>query len=115
MRARRDATEFEEAEAETGERIGMFGVLVEAGGETDGIREVESHRMHGTRRRLRGEESGEAGKAERGVVGCFRIEREKKRPGQRIEHALSPHSRSSVSRRRHSPPMKPSIGVKRDL
>ena len=40
LRPRRHAAQFEEAEAERGERVDVLGVLVEAGGEADRIREI---------------------------------------------------------------------------
>ena len=40
LRARRDGAAFDEAEAERGEPVDVRGVLVEAGGEADAIRET---------------------------------------------------------------------------
>ena len=53
LRARRDRSGFDEAEAEAQHRFGHFGVLVEAGGETDRVGEVEAQRLHAQARVVR--------------------------------------------------------------
>src|SRR5204862_7937287 len=43
LRAGRDGADFDEAETERGHRVDVLGILVEARGEADRIRELETH------------------------------------------------------------------------
>ena len=86
LRARRDGARLEEAEAERREAVEVRGVLVEAGGEADAIREVDAH--HARPGRAAGEVRREArdaraarprrARANVDVVRALGIEREER-------------------------------------
>ena len=87
LRQRRDGADFDEAEAETQQSIGHFGVLVEARSNADRVGKIESERPQrqplviARRRRQRGEFQH----FDRQPVGVFRVERVQERPGEAIE------------------------------
>jgi hypothetical protein len=60
LRARRDRADFDKAEAERGERIDVFAILVETGREAHRVRKVDSHHVARARRIARGRDPCDA-------------------------------------------------------
>ena len=89
LRQWRDGADFDEAEADTQQRIGHLGVLVEACGDADRIGEIEPE--HAQRQPLvvarRRRQRREFQHFDCDTVGVFRVERAQERPGQAIEKA----------------------------
>ena len=90
LRPRRDGADLEEAEAQRGQRVDVLAVLVEAGGQADGVGEVEPHHAH----RLAGGHGAGDGQVQRQrrahagegqVVGGFGVEREEDGAGEAVE------------------------------
>src|SRR5205814_6628796 len=74
LRPRRHGAHFEKPKTEGAERLDVLGVLVEAGGEADRIRELEAHRTHRRARHTRRNERGEGGAAQGEMVAGFFVE-----------------------------------------
>ena len=94
LRARRDGAGFDEAETETEHGLGDFGVLVEAGGEADGVGEIEAQYFDAQARvvaHLRWRSVDQAKRFDRQAVGKFRIEAAQDRPRQGKKRASKFH------------------------
>ena len=84
---------FDEAEAQRGQRVDVFAVFVEAGGEADGVGQGETHKLCGAGVALYGGQDAAAGGGFEGVegevVGFFGVEAEDEGAEQGI-HGLRP-------------------------
>ena len=65
LRARRHRADLDEAEAERGQRVDVFAVLVEPGGQADGVGKVKPHHRDRVRLERTGEQAGNAGAVEK--------------------------------------------------
>jgi nucleotide-binding universal stress UspA family protein len=92
LRPRGDGTDFDEAEAQRRQRIDVLAILVEPGGQANGIGKAESHHRHGIRWHRIRQQAARAGCPQQvdarhaDAVCDFRIEREKEVAEKRIEH-----------------------------
>ena len=102
LRQRRDGADLDEAETEPQQRVGHFGILVEARGHPDRVGKVQAegaHRQPLVAARSR-RQRGELQHADRESVGVFRVERMQQGPREPLEKA--DHGSSSGKRWRPS-------------
>jgi len=64
LRARRDGTDFDEAEAQRCQRVDVLAVLVQPSSQTDRVAKVEPHHLHGVRRYRLGHQTTGTGRLE---------------------------------------------------
>lgn len=118
LRARGHCADFDEAEAESGERGGGAGILVIAGGEADGIGKMQAPKVLRQTRVVGGVAPGHTGEATWHVSQCFqrrdtqgvgalRVQRKKQRAQQAVAHAQFLGVRKSSLRRASGLPASP--------
>ena len=92
LRARRHGTDLDKAETEGGQRVDVFSILVQAGGQADRIAELQPHDLDRVGRRRRGQQAGDPRPVEEvdaghpQIVGHLGVERKEDIAQQRINH-----------------------------
>src|SRR5690606_39928285 len=94
LRARSGGTDFDETEAEGGQRVDVRAVLVQSGGEPDRVVEAQAEAVDGQGRGLGCDQRMEAGaprgldRGEREVVRALGVEAEEEGAGEGIHAAF---------------------------